>query len=232
METEKIDSWSLIQKGEFLQACQAADNEYEKTKNILVLRNKVYAFFLLKRYEQAAKLTQSLISLSDGKTDVDFISCGIANWLMGKRSFAIDVWQKARTCTYKDAAGGIDIEILLYYASLKISDNNLKKERIKHIKRLLKSKKSINWPAPLGKFIIKDTTKDEMFSYVSNVPVLRERNLCQAYFVLAIQALEDKDNNSFKNNLEDSINYGEMTYIEQFYYLAKGEVEAGIMLKG
>ena len=44
-----MDVWALIQNGYFEQACMKADYEYNESKNILSLRNKVYALFHLKK---------------------------------------------------------------------------------------------------------------------------------------------------------------------------------------
>lgn len=126
---------------------------------------------------------------------------------------------------YKDAAGGMDLQVILYFASIKLGDDILKKETLKKIKKLLKSKRSLNWPGPMGHYILEDMGKDTLLSSVSGVPILKDRQLCQAHFVVAIKELEKGEIEGYRKKLQDCISYGSPSYLEQIYYLAKGELE-------
>jgi hypothetical protein len=170
-------------------------------------------------------LTQNLIAVTNGKTDVDFIFCGIANWLLDKRDEAIMLWFKAEQCQYKDAVGGLEIQVFLYFASIKNNNNDLKKYSVTKIKKLLKSRHSLNWPGSLGRFLTGELEEDGLLQSTSNIPILRERHLCQCHFVIAIKRLEGNDTEGYKKNLSKSISYGSPSYLEQMFYLAKGELE-------
>lgn len=61
------DVWSLIQNGRFDEACEKADSEYNNSKSVLVLRNKVYALLHLKKYEECNALTEEIIRLVEGR---------------------------------------------------------------------------------------------------------------------------------------------------------------------
>src|SRR6202012_5899810 len=128
MNKEKLDVWGLIQNGYFEQACIQADAEFAQTGNVLSLRNKVYALFHLRKYEECILITKQLIKLRSGETDVDFIFCGIANWMLGKKKEAVLLWQQGEQSRYKDAAGGMDLQVILYFASIELEDVNLKNE--------------------------------------------------------------------------------------------------------
>jgi hypothetical protein len=225
MNKEKLDVWGLIQNGYFDEACIKADAEFAQTGNILLLRNKIYALFHLRKYEESILLSEQLIKLRGGETDVDFIFCGIANWVLGKKKEAVCLWQRGEQSLYKDAAGGVDLQVILYFASVNLQDVNLKKEINKRIKKLLRSKKSVNWPGPLGHYLLGEMEEDAMFSYVSAIPILKERQLCQTYFVISIKELEKGDLEGYKKKLQQSVSYGPPSYLEQIYYLAKGELE-------
>jgi hypothetical protein len=226
MATEKqFDVWTLVQNGYFNEACTKADFEYNLSGDIFSLRNKVYALFHLKEYEECVILTQNLITASSGQTDVDFIFCGIANWLLDKKEEAIMLWVNAEQSLYKDAAGGIDIQVFLYFASVKINDNGLKKNSVNKIKKLLKSRRSVNWPGPLGHFLTGEMDENNLLNSVSSIPILRERHLCQVHFAIAIKRLEVNDMEGYANSLRKCISYGPASYVEQVFYLAKGELE-------
>jgi hypothetical protein len=225
MTTDELGVWALIQNGHFEKACQKADTEYDKTKDILHLRNKVYALMQLKKYEECVILTHQLIKLRNGETDTDFIFCGIANWLLNRREQAKVLWEHAMQCLYSDSAGGLETQVFLYFASIKTADEILKKQTIERINKIFKSKKSINWPGPIAAYLVDRLSSDLLLSSISEIPVIKQRQLCQTYFVIAIKELQKGKSEEYKNNLEESIGYGSSTYLEQMYYLAKGELD-------
>jgi hypothetical protein len=229
METDKLDTWALIQNGYFVEACERADSEYKISGDIFFLRNKVYALFHLKKYEECITLTENLIAISKVQTDVDFIFCGLANWLLDKKEEAVILWKKAEQSLYKDAVGGLDIQIFLLFASLKNNDSVLKKYAFNKIKKLLKSRRSVNWPGPVGQFLLDELNENNLLQHVSSIPILRERHLCQGHFAIAVKRLEKADLEGYKKSLRDSISYGPPSYLEQMYYLAKGELEKSIV---
>lgn len=223
---QELDVWSLIENNEFVKACEKADKEFKNTGDISDLRNKVYALFHLKKYEDVISLCENLIEYRKGESESDFIFCGIANWILGNTDKAIGAWQLAENSIYKDAAGGIGAQVFLYFAGIKTSHEKLRATAIKTIKKLLKSKRATNFPGPLGHYLINDMAENEMLSYISNVPILRERQLCQAHFVSAIKRLEIGDTDGYYKKLRDCIGYGSRSYLSQMYYMAKGELES------
>lgn len=222
---DKLDAWSLITNNDFDKACERADEEYRESGNIFPLRNKVYALFHLKKYDEIILITEKCIEARNGESSSDFISLGIANWVLDNESKAIDTWKQAQNCPYKDAAGGIDTQVFLYFAAVKTHDEKLKLNVIRTIKKLLKTKRAINYPGPLGHYLLEDIDERQLVGYVTNVPILRERELCQAHFVSAIKSLEDDNIEGYYKMLKACINYGSSTYLEQMYYLAKIELE-------
>jgi tetratricopeptide (TPR) repeat protein len=224
-DEQKITVWSLVKNDEFEKACELADEEYVNTEDVSHLRNKIYALFHLKKYSEVISVSKKVIEIRKGETDSDFLDLGIANWLLGKNSEAVEAWQKAQYCKYTDAAGGIEPRIYLYFVAVKTKQDKLMAEVIKGIKKILKGKRSINWPGAAGHYLLNEFTDEELISCVSNTPILRERQLCQAYFVMAIKKLERKDEDGYYDKLKGCISYGPASYLEQMYYLATGELE-------
>jgi len=220
-----MDIWRLIQEGHFEEACKIADSEYAQSKNLLLLRNKVYALFHLKKYEEAYQLGNSIIEVNGGESDVDFVFSGIALWLLDRKKEAIERWGNTEEAHYKDAAGGVDVQVLLYFGAVKTGDGKLKTNVLKVIRKLVKPKRNGGWPTPLGAYILGEITEEELYSRIVSIPILRERQLCQAHFVVAIKELEKGNTSGYLKGLADCISYGPPSYLEQFYYLAKGELE-------
>lgn len=189
------------------------------------MRNKIYALFNLGKYEEVIQLTKQLMEMQNGESEIDFKVSGIAHCILGKKKEAIEIWQSAQKSKYTDAAGGVELQILLYFSSLKISDEVLKSYSKKAIKKLLKSKRATNWPGPLGHYVLGNLTNEEILSYTSDLAILRERQLCQAYFVRGVKELEKDNLTRYEENLQSSISFGPPTYLEPLFYLAKGELE-------
>lgn len=222
---ENLDSWQLLELNSFEEACKKADEEYQLSKNIPSLRHKVWALFHLSNYNEALTLAEKVTQLRNGETDDDFISSGIALWALNKREEAIIKWKQAEKAIYTDAAGGVELQIILYFAAIRTNNEALKQETIKKIKKLLKSKRAINWPAPLALYILGNLLEEQLRSYIVEVPILKERQLCQSDFVVAIRELENNEMESYKSKLQEATSYGSSAYLEQMYYLAKGELE-------
>jgi hypothetical protein len=220
--------WELIKIGKFHEACQKADEEFSANQDILPLRNKVFALLHLRKYEELTELSSELIKIRNGETERDFVYSGIGYWALNEKQKAIEIWKQGESAKYTDAAGGIEIPIILYFAGIKLKDENLKKESLQKLKKLLKSKAAINWPAPIGTYIIDKITKEELLTKVVNIDILRERQLCQAYFVIAIKELDKGNVDGYKQNLTECVNFGVKAYLESMYYIAKGELEVNL----
>ncbi|TAD81045.1 MAG: hypothetical protein EAY75_18310 [Bacteroidetes bacterium] len=80
----------------------------------------------------------------------------------------------------------------------------------------------------MGQFLVGEINEDSLLQQVSAVPILTERHLCQAHFAIAIEKLERVDMEGYENSLKNSISYGPASYLEQMYYLAKGELEKNV----
>ena len=90
---------------------------------------------------------------------------------------------------------------------------------------MLKNKRSLNWPGPLGHYLLGEITKPELFSFVCDIPILKERQLCQANFTIAIKELENGDENAYYKHLRECLKDGSSAYLEDMYYMAKGELD-------
>ena len=217
--------WGLITSNLFDEACKNADIEYEATKSMFVLRNKVYALLHLKKYQDVITLAKQLIEFRKGDTSSDFESLGIAYWAIREFAVAIDTWSRAQNSIYQDAAGGIEVQVYLYFAAVKTGQDKLKALAIKQIKKLLRSKRATNWPGPMGDFLLDNISEKEMLSYVVEIPILKERQLCEANFVAAIKQLEVGNTDEYYKNLKKCLSLGVPAYLEFMYYLAMIELD-------
>jgi len=224
--------WELIQKGDFETACKEVDLEYEQTGNDINFGNKITALMHLKKYDKVIELADKMIVIErnanpslDVSSSFQFTYSGIANWVLNKKEEAIKLWQQGEKSIYQDASGGVLLLIIEYFAGVRIKDEILKRYATKRIKKKLRNKQAANWPGPLGHYLLGDISEVELLNRVSTIPILRERNLCQVNFVMAIKELENENIFAYKNKLKECIQDGPLAYLESMFYLAKGELE-------
>ncbi|RDC58433.1 hypothetical protein DU508_00040 [Pedobacter chinensis] len=221
---QEASVWDLIELDLFEKACLRADKEFLEKNSLTSLRNKVYALFNLEKYEDAVKLESDIISI-DNESASDFVFMGIALWNLSRENEAIKTWEEAEKVPYQDASGGLDVLFLLYFASIQSGNKKFQIEILKRIKKKVKNKSNINWPEPIAHYLLDEMNEDELLNYISNVPILRERQLCQMDFVIGVKYLEKKDKYGYLKKLKDCISYGSNSYLQKFLYLAKSELK-------
>ncbi|HEV3412203.1 MAG TPA: hypothetical protein VG101_06985 [Puia sp.] len=220
----KLGVWDLIATNKFEEACLQADMDYKANENIFTLRNKVYALFHLKKYVEAAELISYIREMTKNQTDSDAIFLGIAYWFLNEKEKSVKIWKEGIGSKYTDAAGGVELQIILYFSSISLQDIKLKEQSAKAIQKIVKAKRAVNWPGPLGAYVIGRISEEELFSKVSTIDFLKERNLSQAHFVKAVRCLELGEIKPYESELRKSVDIGPRSYVEQMYYLAEAEL--------
>jgi hypothetical protein len=185
-----MDIWSLIESKEFELASKKADLEFQKTGSLFPLRNKVYALLQLRQYDSVELVSNLLIVRSNGSTSVDFISLGIAYWFQHKRQQALCAWTSGLRANYQDAGGGVIINMILYFGAVKCQNEVIAKKAIANLTKLIANSKTLQWPIPLALFLLGTLETQKLVAIASSEPLLKERHLCQAYFVISIAHLE------------------------------------------
>lgn len=221
---ETMDSWQLIQVDDFEQACLRADEEFSQTKYVSSLRHKWFALSHLAKNQEASLLAETIIELSNGDSEFDFLLHGISLWAMNKKGEAIAEWENGQKALYKDAGGGVDGNIFLYFASLVENDKKLRAYAVKSFLKILKSKCVTNWPVPLASYLVGNINEFDLIALINENPVLHARQSCQTDFVQSLKFLEEGNQEQFKSQLNKAISHGSSSYLEPVFYLSKGVI--------
>jgi hypothetical protein len=217
-----VEVWHLIENGRFDDACVAADKEAAGSTSLLPLRNKVLALLNLERYEEAAQTCREVIRRDGADTDSDFIYLGVACWLRSEYDEAVTAWQSATNTTYTDAAGGVEIPLMLLYASTKLENEELKTRSLKKLRSLCKKPSSV-WPRPVADYMLGTLTEDDVRSRISAQPILRARQLCNAAFYFGLERLMWNDADGCRQFMQEACAQSTSSLLEHEYYLAKAE---------
>lgn len=219
----KMSCWDLIKQKDFYGACKRADEEYAETKSEPSLRNKAIALLNLKKYQDVLDIATELIRITNGRSDSDYMLAGIANWLLDNYTEAVEIWKKGLNTKYTDAAGGIQVPALLYYAAVKENNKKLEKEAIDLLKKRCKSKVSLNYPGSIAGYILGRISEDELLNSYASFETLKTRILCKSYFYIAVNNLKNGDKKMFYENLKKCID--NESYIEKEHFIAIGEID-------
>jgi hypothetical protein len=219
--------WDLIESGDFEGACRLADSEASQTTSVLPLRNKVFALLALGRHEEVVRLCEEIIRRQEGKTDSDFIYLGVAFWLLGQRAKAVATWKSAVNTTYTDAAGGVEVHLLLFYAGVRSADELLRKQAERSLRKLVKRPAAGNWPGPIAHFLLGNLGEDQLNEKMSAQPLVRAKQICQAMFYIGVVRFSEGDGAAFLNCMKTSVSQGPICRMNQEFYLARWELDCG-----
>jgi len=216
--------WDIVKIGKYEEACLAADREFAETQSLSPLRNKVFALLCLEKYDEVIRLSNDIIIKANGESDGDFVFLGVAHWLLGRYRDAVTVWERATDTKYTDAAGGVGIQLLLFYASVKLQDDKLKACALKQLQTLCKHPTANNWPGPLAGLVLGKLQEADVRSKMSKQPILKARQTCQAAFYIGTMQIASQDMHGYIEHMRESCGQGGACLLEQEYYLARDEV--------
>lgn len=227
---KKNNCWDLIKQKRFDEAYKVADEEYKKTNSERSLGNRAIVLMNLKKYNEALEDYLEFRKINKFNSDWEFTSAGSVYWILEKHLEAIKMWREGLNKPYTDAAGGVQIPCLLYYAAVSLKNEDLEKEAINLLKKKFKTKKTkINFPGSIAGYIIGKIDEENLMNSLSDQTILRERQLCKVTFYIAINCLKAGHIERFYKLLEEC--RFSNAYLEDEYYLAISELDKKLTKK-
>jgi len=225
------DPWNLIASGHYEQAVRAFTSRLRRDKSLGNYRNRAVAYLNLGDYDKALADLRAADTMQVTPGDSCLQSIGVAQWLAGRESEAASTWRdlvrafEQRKIHYTDAAGGVKSPCLLWFAAVRLGQDEL----LEAARRLLNEKVSPrngrieNWPGPIAKFLLGQITEAQLRSEVEpQIPVLHERELCQAEFYIGVRRLQLGDHAGAKRAFRTAARLA-AAKVENEYYLALHE---------
>jgi hypothetical protein len=187
----------------------------------------------LGNYDEALADFRSADAVSSAalQTVCDGSNCGVALWMAGREHEAVETWlagveaSLAGLVRYGDAAGGVTIGNLLFFAGVRRDDKKAIAAATRLLRKRLRTKQSVPWPGPASRFLLGSVSESDMLAAVSDVPLLRERQLCQARFYAGVQVWSATEPTAYLEAMREACEFGGLTKLEAEYYL--GMHEAG-----
>jgi lipoprotein NlpI len=141
----------------------------------------------------------------------------VIHWLLGNHIQAIEIWKNATDTKYTDAAGGVEIPLLLFFASVFCSDGKLKEQSISKLEDYIDN----IWPGPIAAFVLGKISEEELWSKMSQQSILKAKQICQASFYMAIVQYELGNKKGFVKYLQQACGQGTVTLMKHEYFLAR-----------
>jgi hypothetical protein len=228
----RMSDWELVTKGAYADAVIGFTEEIHARPSAWAFNNRGMAHLHRADYDAALADFRSADALSGAElhTVCHGAMCGAALWMAGREKEAVDTWlagveaSLAGLVRYADAAGGVTVGNLLFFAGVRRDDKSAIASASRLLRKRLRTKQSTAWPGPTSQYLLGRICESDVLAAVSGVPVLRERELCQARFYSGVQALSTGEPAAYFNAMREACKLGRVSKLEAEYYLALHEV--------
>jgi hypothetical protein len=225
-----MDAWELIKADRFRDAVDLLTAQLAERPATPLFNNRGMAHLHLGEFEQALSDFRAAdeTSAQTSGGECDGAMAGVALWVAGEHQHAASTWARgteamvAGVVRYTDAAGGVSIGNLLWFASVRLHDSANRSLATKLLRKKLRAKQSQAWPGPISRFLLGAIDESQLRGAVSHVPILRERESCEAEFYIGLSAF-DSDPECYYASMRASAAFGSVARLGAEYYLAAYE---------
>jgi tetratricopeptide (TPR) repeat protein len=226
------DPWNLIESGQYELAVRAFTARLRRDKSSRNYEARGFAYLNIGDYDSALADFRAADAVHVTTSDAYLQDAGVAQWLAGRELEAASTWRdlvlahEQGKIQYSDFAGGVESPCLLWFAAVRLGQDQL----LKPARRLLKEKtgrknawRIKSWPGPIAKYLLDRITEDQLRSKVEpEIPILHERQLCEAEFYIGVRRLQAGDQAGAKKAFRAAARLTPAK-IENEYYLALHE---------
>jgi tetratricopeptide (TPR) repeat protein len=194
-------AWGHVESGEYHQAVLSYTSRLRRDKSTANYCNRGIAYLGLGEYDEAIADFRAADGAHPSSSDDCPQRVGMAQWLAGRELEAASTWHdlviafEQGKIHYTDAGGGVESPSLLWFAAVCSGQPGL----LKVARRLLRALASAqngwidNWPGPVAKFLLGGIGEERLRSLVTDTPILRDRERCQAEFYIGVRRLQRGD---------------------------------------
>jgi hypothetical protein len=150
------------------------------------------AYLWLRQYDAAFEHFSEFNKHHRHHIVVTYGMAGTAKWCLGDAGAAVEQWREGLKCQYTDWAGGVDLPLLLCFASIVRPMIIERREARQILQKRLASPFATRWPAPLGRYMMDEIDEEELRKKCeyedSEVVITRSQ---WADFVVGVKAVEN-----------------------------------------
>jgi hypothetical protein len=222
-----MGAWDLMKSERYAEAVVAFSEEILTSPSQATYNNRGSAYLHLQEYDAALADFRSAEAVSGHVCAGEKV--GVALWMADREPEAVATWAAgveasiAGQVPYGDAAGGATPGNLLFFGGVRTGDEKAVALARRYLGRLVKTKRSASWPGPVSRYLLGRISEHDLVSTVSGVPILHEREMCQAHFYIGLCSLALGEDSAFREAMRRAHEFGRVSKLEHEYYLALHE---------
>jgi hypothetical protein len=222
-----MTGWQLLQTGDFQKAIATFKEECStKPKQLGPRTNIGIAMLCLGVPHEALQVFENILASFPNSSRLHGWA-GVACWLLENRNDAVQYWSAGLGCDYTDAAGGMDLPLLLYFASIMDSTLFEREQAMLMMRERLLFREFENWPAVIARFLVGDTTAEEAMRHAvykesvgQMVPWhqdVAQRNVTRVHFYMGVDCLSKDDYSGFREQLSLCVQSPKCELVQERY---------------
>ncbi len=193
----ELSGWDLLEARDLQAALRVLKEEHDARPFKGTLNNLGICCLMLQQPTEAKRLFDEALTMPLPDSGTHGFA-GIARWVLNEREDAVTLWCDGLKCNYRDAAGGVSLPLLLYYASVRRPDEFSREHAEQFLRTALESRRASNWPGGLGRYVLGEISEDQARAEAdAGHPIVTARHLNQLEFYQGMMALEQHDTELF-----------------------------------
>ncbi len=153
--------------------------------------------------QKAAQVLEEIVQKENFLSTGHYAYAGMAKWIIECYDEAIELWKAGRKAQYADAAGGMELPLLIYYAAVRKPKLIRVSEATKLLREQLRHPWASCWPGPLGAYVLDDISEGKIreLAVFTHEEVTRQRTL-QVEFYVGVKAEQLGDRAKFVSQMK------------------------------
>jgi hypothetical protein len=148
------NTWELLRSGRQEQALSQLRDAYSRNPDASHAMELGVALLWAEEYRPAWDHFYELAVNYPRRHDIFFAMAGTAKWCVDGPNEAARTWHDGLNCAYTDAAGGLTIPLLLFFASHRNPESYRRADATQQLSDRVESSWARNWPGPLAEFLL------------------------------------------------------------------------------
>jgi hypothetical protein len=230
---EEPSGWELLESKKYKAAVERFHQEFEETGADACFINAAIAYLCIgdpkKALEEldrasAVQGSERVAGAPEPSSTVCNIK-GTAQWILGRFADVVRAWTAGLDSQYTDASGGMEVALLLYYASVRQPKVYSPNESEKVLNRTARHEWSSEWPGPVGKFLLGKLSEEKVRRLgVFEVETVTVEQLAQFEFYLGCKELAYGNLEAFLSHLKKTADATGCEFLCE-YHLARHELK-------
>ena len=149
-----VSPWSVMKSGDADQAIRMMREAYEQMPDASHIMELGVGYLWVKNYQAAWEHFYDVNQKDPNHHAIFYGMAGVAKWCMNEPEESVRQWCSGLNCRYADGAGGVQLPLLLFDASVFKPEVYPRAEAEKLLTVRANDRRVKNWPGPVAEFLL------------------------------------------------------------------------------